>query len=410
MGELVKVFTHFSVVAGLDVALFDPSGRELAAKRREGSICAASGNGAACRKYLSGGGLMAAELGEPYIFYCGCGLVMCLAPVMFNEDLAGIIACGPAALWEVDEVAVAELGRRIAGMDIAASPEGVLGNTPSYGCAEMSSAAQLFFIMVNSLTREHSRYLRERARITSQQAEIAALLTEKKPPPGEGRNAASAYPVETEKELISFVQSGNKPRAVFILNNLLSEIFSLSDGNMDTIRVKIFELIAFLSRSAFDAGAPLEELREITRSSFEVCSGEADFERVCFLTTQALERFIDTVYQHRRRSPVSGHLSRALEYIALHYGEELSLGSVAEEVYVSKYYLSHLFRKELNTTFSGYVCKLRLGKAKELLKNDPLAQIQEIAEKAGFSDSNYFTIIFKKSTGLTPKEYHALFR
>jgi two-component system response regulator YesN len=334
---------------------------------------------------------------------------------MFNEQLAGIIACGPAVLWDVDEVAVSELTRKIEDMAITVKADQVFKNTPSYECANMTSAAQIFFIMVNNLTREHSLYLQQRAQITEQQAKIASLIIDRNIAAAsivniEKHMAASSYPVETEKELIAFVQSGNKPRAVFILNNLLSEIFSLSDGNMDTIRVKIFELIAFLSRSAFDAGAPLEDVKTITQSSFEVCSSHTDFERICFLTTQALERFIDTVYQNRRQNPVGEHLTKAIDHIMAHYGEELDLGTVAAAIYVSPHYLSHLFRKEMNTTFSNYLCKVRINRAKEFLKENKNLNIQEVSEKAGFNEPNYFSVIFKKLTGVTPKEYKAFFK
>jgi two-component system response regulator YesN len=184
----------------------------------------------------------------------------------------------------------------------------------------------------------------------------------------------------------------------------------MADGNTDTIRVKIFELIAYLSRAAVDAGAPLWEVNRITKGAFEICEDHTDFERMCFLTTQAMERFIDTVYQNRKQRPNSSHLTKAIDYIMAHYAEELSLSTVAHSVYVSEYYLSHLFRKEMNITFSDYICRVRIEKAKEYLKNDRSAQIQEISDKTGYNDPNYFAKIFKKVTGVTPKEYQAFFK
>jgi two-component system response regulator YesN len=292
------------------------------------------------------------------------------------------------------------------GIDIKA--DGFLSRTPSCGCVNITSAAQLLFIMVNSLTREHSIYLNQLARISE------LVLDQKIAAAGrielEKQASALAYPRETEKELISFVQSGNKQQATKILNSLLGVIFSYAGGNLDTIRVKLFELVAFLSRAAVDAGAPLREVNSITKASFEICEDSTDFERLCFLTTQAMEQFIDTVFQHRSQKPASRHLTRAVEYITQCFAQDLTLSHVAAQVYVSEYYLSHLFRKEMDMTFSDYVCRIRIERAREFLKNDQAAQIQEIAEKTGFNDPNYFAKIFKKITGVSPREYQAFFR
>jgi two-component system response regulator YesN len=300
-------------------------------------------------------------------------------------------------------------------MGMAAQAQDIFREVASIDSAYILGAAQILFTIVNSLTREHGIYLRQRAKITEQQARIAELIIDRKITAAEllemeKRASALVYPIETEKELIAFVQSGNKPQATKILNNLLSMIFSMADGDMDTIRVKIFELVAFLSRAAVDAGAPLQDVNKITKSSFEICEDQTDFERLCFLTTQAMEGFIDTVYQNRKRKKTSDHLSRAIDFIMQNFAEELTLSGVADAVYVSEYYLSHLFRKEMDVSFSDYVCKVRIDRAKEFLRTMTTAQIQEISDKSGFNDANYFAKTFKKFTGLTPKEYQSFFK
>ncbi|MDR2136152.1 MAG: PocR ligand-binding domain-containing protein [Treponema sp.] len=412
--RLRKLFGHFSVVTGLDVALFDDSGAELLSGRKPGTICTTAKNCRKCREMIAYGGVMSSKLGEPYIFACGCGLIMCSSPVMFGDQLIGSIACGPAILWEPDDIALSEIAEKTRSMGIRARAGDFLRHTPSCGCVNVTSAAQILFIIVNSLTREHNVYLKQRARITEQQRQISELVQDRKFAAAgliemEKRASALTYPYETEKELIAFVQSGNKQQATNILNTLLSVIFCFASGNIDTIRVRIFELVAFLSRAAVEAGAPLREINSITKESFEICEDGTDFERLCFLTTQAMERFIDTVHQNRGQKRTSEHLSKAIGYITQNYADDLSLSGVASRVFVSEYYLSHLFRKEMNMTFSNYVCRIRIDKAKEYLKNDRQAQIQEVAGKVGFNDANYFAKIFKKTTGVTPKEYHSFF-
>jgi two-component system response regulator YesN len=414
-GQIENLLRHFFLVTGLDTAFYDVKGRELTAKRNDLSICGFAKGCEICRKQLSYGGEKSLELGEPYIYSCGCGLVMCSSPIVYDASLIGSIACGPVLLWDADEVAVSDLTEKTRGMNLDADPAMLIRAVPTLDCVNITSAAQILFIIVNSLTREHSVYLQQRARITEQQATIAEFIIERKITAVEllkmeKRKTLFRYPEETEKELIAFVQGGNKRQATKLLNSLLSEIFSFAEGNLETIRVRLFELIAFLSRAAVDAGAPLKEVNAITKNSFEICEEHTDFEQLCFLTTRAMEGFIDTVYRHREQKQTSVYMTRAIDYIMKHYMEDLSLGAVASAVYVSEYYLSHLFRKEMNQTFSDYVAKVRIDKAREFLREDLNIRIQETANKVGFSDSNYFAKIFRKLTGISPREYQNFFR
>jgi two-component system response regulator YesN len=414
-GQIENLLRHFFLVTGLDTAFYDAGGREITAKRNSSSICASAQGCGICRKHLAYGGEKSLELGDPYIYSCGCGLVMCSSPIVYNASLIGSIACGPVMLWDADEIAVSDLAEKIRPMNLNADPALLIGAVPSLDCVNITSAAQILFIMVNSLTREHSVYLQQRARITEQQATIAELIIERKKTAAElleieNRKILLRYPEETEKELIAFVQGGNKQQATKLLNSFLGKIFGFAEGNLETIRVKLFEFIAFLSRSAVDAGAPLKEVNAITKASFEICEEDTDFERLCFLTTRAMEGFIDTVYRNRERKQTSAYITRAIEYIMNHYMDDLSLGTVAQEVYASEYYLSHLFRKEMNQTFSDYVTRVRIEKAREFLRENINARIQEVAGMTGFSDSNYFAKIFKKITGISPRSYQAFFR
>ena len=100
------------------------------------------------------------------------------------------------------------------------------------------------------------------------------------------------------------------------------------------------------------------------------------------------------------------HLVRAaLAYIREHCSEQhLSLGDVADNVYVSQWHLSKLLNRETGQSFFDLLSGMRISRAKELLA-DPAIRIHEIAEKTGFSDVAHFSRSFKKITGCTPGEY-----
>ncbi|MDR1377639.1 MAG: helix-turn-helix domain-containing protein [Synergistaceae bacterium] len=101
---------------------------------------------------------------------------------------------------------------------------------------------------------------------------------------------------------------------------------------------------------------------------------------------------------------MSREITLALAYIDAHYGEDISLDSVADVVSLSSYYFSRLFKKEVGVNFSRYVLHKRLEAAKRTLEEteDP---ITDIATSVGFHEGHYFGKKFKKFTGSTPSEY-----
>lgn len=97
------------------------------------------------------------------------------------------------------------------------------------------------------------------------------------------------------------------------------------------------------------------------------------------------------------------HLAKAIRYINEHYADELDLETLAKNVFVSSYYISHLFRNEMGTTFSDYLTKVRLDNAKKCLMEG--LSVEKTAELVGYNDGNYFIKIFKKYVGVTPAKY-----
>ena len=100
------------------------------------------------------------------------------------------------------------------------------------------------------------------------------------------------------------------------------------------------------------------------------------------------------------------HLVRAaLAYMKEHCPEQhLSLGEVAEHVYVSQWHLSKLLNRETGQSFFDLLGSLRIDRAKELL-SDASMRVQDVAEATGFSDVAHFSRSFKRFTGCTPGEY-----
>ncbi|ACB86032.1 response regulator transcription factor [Natranaerobius thermophilus] len=89
-----------------------------------------------------------------------------------------------------------------------------------------------------------------------------------------------------------------------------------------------------------------------------------------------------------------------------YYKSDLSLEKIAKNFNINKSYLSTLMKEELGYSFKEYLTRVRIKKAKELLKEDlPGIKMYEIVLKIGYQSQHYFSRIFKKYEGVSPLDY-----
>ena len=106
-----------------------------------------------------------------------------------------------------------------------------------------------------------------------------------------------------------------------------------------------------------------------------------------------------------RSQPTRRLIRQIVQYIEDNYcREDLSLSLISGWVHVSETYISSLFKKYQSVNISEYITALRMKKAEELLRYTAL-HTYEISERIGYSNSQYFSVIFKKYAGLSPTEY-----
>ena len=96
--------------------------------------------------------------------------------------------------------------------------------------------------------------------------------------------------------------------------------------------------------------------------------------------------------------------SHIIAYLKENYREKITVWDISRFCHYSVSYISHLFKQRNGKNISEYINGLRIEEAKRLLRNT-LKSIKEIAFMTGFSDSNYFSNVFRKNTGKSPKEY-----
>jgi two-component system, response regulator YesN len=92
------------------------------------------------------------------------------------------------------------------------------------------------------------------------------------------------------------------------------------------------------------------------------------------------------------------------KYLQENFDRDVKLQEISDHFYISREYISRKFKQEFNENISDYIVRIRLDKAKSLLKNSQL-KIYEIATMIGYQDDKYFRKVFKKVEGITPNEY-----
>lgn len=124
----------------------------------------------------------------------------------------------------------------------------------------------------------------------------------------------------------------------------------------------------------------------------------------------ALKELLIRLMQTQARSMVEKNIAKnrsrisfAVDYIRKNLHQKLSIESIAKLAYVSKSNFFRMFKDELGTSPNEFILQERISRAKELLKSRN--SIKETAFQTGFSDTNYFTRVFKQLVGVTPKNY-----
>ncbi|MCD8077376.1 MAG: helix-turn-helix domain-containing protein [Lachnospiraceae bacterium] len=208
---------------------------------------------------------------------------------------------------------------------------------------------------------------------------------------------------------------------------------ALLTGNSSTIRHQAHDFTATIIEQEFLCIRQMERLRLIYHGmrtnwieSFRVLYAEAAqelyspafvfrlpydetgafsadlFEQYLTDDLMAVSRFILALSAPSR---LDKHFLQSVhEYVYKNYTEDLSLKQLAQQFSVSPNYLSSAFKKKYNISLLNYIHELRLTQAKELL-GDPSLSIQDVSHAVGFSDAKYFSRLFQKKEGISPREY-----
>lgn len=194
-----------------------------------------------------------------------------------------------------------------------------------------------------------------------------------------------------DKEIHDFVES--------YLYNIQNALKSRMFRSYVILNIR-FAVVAFLESIGADQAEYLEEIEHAVQMIRSEDSEIFEYFAGMLETAMGIRDRINSCQGGKM-------LKKALDYIDEHYDcDTLSLNLVAENIGMSASYLSAIFSQNMQKTFVEYVTEKRIEKAKKLLKQTD-KNSGEIAKEVGYKDSHYFSFVFKKLQGCSPREYRA---
>ena len=212
-----------------------------------------------------------------------------------------------------------------------------------------------------------------------------------------------------ENELINAVSRGQ----IHIVEKLISNFTEISfeDRINDKLRnYKNYAIImnTILRKAAESGGVHPLYIDRVSSGFAKEIEDISNLSAISTLMSRILRKYCYLVKENSIKS-YSAPVQKAIIFIDSDLTADLSLNHLAQLQNISPAYLSNIFHKETGEKLTDYVNKKRVNYAKQLLDTTNL-QIQTIAQRCGIVDVHYFSRIFKKHTGKTPKEYRELQR
>lgn len=215
----------------------------------------------------------------------------------------------------------------------------------------------------------------------------------------------------SENELLNIVSQGLIQQSNFFAENMANIDYAMEQRIPDSIRnLKNYCIILnTLLRKAAERGSVhpfyIDQISSRYARKIELINS---LESGKHLQKEMIRKYCQLVHNHSM-SHYALPIQKIMIYVDSRLSGDLSLNALADMLNMNASYLSALFKKETGVTLTEYVNKKRIDHA-ILLLNSSNAQIQDIAVSCGIADVNYFTKLFKRQVGKTPKDYRELIR
>ncbi|MBE1444961.1 response regulator transcription factor [Paenibacillus sp. OAS669] len=208
-------------------------------------------------------------------------------------------------------------------------------------------------------------------------------------------------PVKFYQELAEAIVYSKEETTDRIIEGYVRQLKDMQGLTPAYVQYLCKELWTIFAYSLYNTGIVLDELFEASPVTEEIAGiGTADE------LEQWLKGKIRIIVSSRGWTENSRHKDAVdfmIHYAHSRYAEDINLEDLSKQLYLSRNYLNQIFKKATGETFTNYVIRVRMEKARALLIEGKL-MIYEISEKVGYKNVPYFSSIFKKYYGMNPSE------
>ena len=211
----------------------------------------------------------------------------------------------------------------------------------------------------------------------------------------------------SEDDFLEAVTQGNTSKAMTLIGQMSSiRITSRTDDDMRNLKNLVLALNTILRRTSYNSGVHPFYIDSISANYTRFIETATTIQELNDVLPYMVRSYCELV-KKRSTALYSAPVRQILVTIDASIDSDLSLKRFANELFLNTSYLSSLFKKETGMTLTDYVNQHRINYAKRLLKSTTLS-IQSVATAVGISDIHYFTRLFRRETGLSPREYRKL--
>ena len=208
-----------------------------------------------------------------------------------------------------------------------------------------------------------------------------------------------------EKKLFQALQTGNE----VVFYEALQEYSRIQANSIATTPLKNAEysdvmMTAVFTRLVIESGVPEPEAYALSDYLISELSHSHDKQYYDKMFTSICHRYLQLVKRYKFSNSKSSLVEKCKTYISNHLNQPLHVKQLADELNVSKDYLMHIFPESERITLMEYIRRERIEASKNMLKYSDF-NITRIANYYQFKSQSHFSAIFRKYTGMTPREY-----
>ena len=206
-------------------------------------------------------------------------------------------------------------------------------------------------------------------------------------------------------EIMDLLVSADLQKLQDTLTAHLNELVYSYRISVHSLQLRAVELLALLLSCARELGEDVDAILEKNPMLYVGILSSNNIQYIIRAVQQAAEKIVENIHGQREESK-NRALSGAKRYIMQNYADpDLNLTKVAEYVNLSPSYVSQLFKRLDNCTFTEYLNSVRIEQAKKLLSTTHM-RVYEVADAVGYQNSKYFFQLFKQITGKRPREFY----